>query len=114
MLGQKDVNDLKAQSLKEYLQCYTSSSPPTLKGMFSQDVSAAVEDITCKFFHVYHGYSCSHTGQPKPITNDSNKVLSVSMLYIYSVFVVPCKHGHIVLYNNPTGALLCLASFVGV
>ena len=99
MLGQKDVNDLKAQSLKEHLQCYTSSSPPTLREMFSQDISAAVEDITSKFIHVYHGYSCSRGGQPKPIANNSNKVLSVRMVYNHSVCVVPCKHGHIVLYT---------------
>lgn len=96
MLGQKDVNDLKAQSLKEYLQCYTSSSPSTLREMLSQDVSAAVEDITCKFFDVYHGYSCSRAGQPKPIANDSNKVLSVRIVCV--------------VYHVNTGTLCCMQS----
>lgn len=68
-------HDLKAQSLKAHLNCYTASSGPTLRAILCQDVSAAVEDITCKFIHVYDGYSCHRTGQPHP--NPNGKVLSV-------------------------------------
>lgn len=79
--GQKDVNDLKAQSLRKHLHCYPASSPSTLRALLCQNVSAAVEDITCKFTHVYYGYSCYYRGQPK--SNQNSKVFSVRALLWY-------------------------------
>ena len=75
VLGQRDVNDLKAESLRKYLHCYSASSSPTLRALLCQDVFAAVEDITCKYIHVYTGYSCPPTGQLQ--ANWNSKVLSV-------------------------------------
>ena len=68
-------HDLKAQSLKEHLCCYPAKSPHTLRAILCQDASAVVEDITCKFTHVFDGYSCHRYGQPQ--LNPNSKVLSV-------------------------------------
>lgn len=75
LFGVKDVHDLKAQSLMQYLQCYStaSSQPSDLRALLCRDVSAAVEDITCKFTHVKDGYSYRYHHQ----RNESSKVLSV-------------------------------------
>lgn len=96
LFRQKDVNDLKAQSLMNHLHCYPASSPSTLRALLCQNVSAAVEDIMCKFIHVYDGYSCHYRGQPK--TNQNSKVLSVrACLWYHIIMVSLCCSSQILL-----------------
>ena len=63
--------------------------------MLCQDVSAAVEDITTKFVHVYDGYTCLPNGKPK--LNENAKVLSVRVTCTCFCGTT-CKHGRVVLY----------------
>ena len=80
--GDKDVHDLKAQSVRLYLECYSDAfdNPPILRSLLCQDVSITIEDIRSKFTHVKDGYSSPISySWTKPLDMSSClKVISVS------------------------------------
>ena len=97
--GQKDANELKATSMKQYLQCYSDAfdSPPNLRRMLCQDVSAAIEDISSKFTHLKDGYSCPvHSygySHPEPLNESScSRLKSVRAKLCFVLgFVLHCN-----------------------
>lgn len=76
------VPELKAQSIRLHLQCYTNAfdNPPTFRTLLCQDLSATIEDIRCKYTHLKDGYSSPTTyGVTEPLNESScHKVKSVS------------------------------------
>lgn len=100
--------DLKTISMKQYLQCYTNAfdNPPTLRRMLCQDVSAAIEDICCKYAHLKDGYTCpTHYsyGQAEPLNESS----CFNLKYVRAQFVVVS----ILLYtSSPDHVFVCRSS----
>ena len=98
--GEKD--ELRAMSMKQYLQCYSDActSPPTLRRMLCQNVSAAIEDISCKFSHLMDGYSCPLYGfvfsHPEPL-NESKcyKLKSVRANLCAVLHFVLCSNAYV-------------------
>ena len=80
--------DLRVISMKQHLQCYSDAfgSPPTLRAMLCQDVSAAIEDICCKFIHLKDGYTCpvysSGFSWAEPMKESSSLILVRIIYYV--------------------------------
>lgn len=78
------VAELKGQSIRLYLQCYSDAfdTPLRFTTLLYQDMSAAVEDIRCKFTHLKDSYSRSMSlDVAEPQSEGSwNEVKSVSFI----------------------------------
>ena len=117
--GEKD--ELRAMSMNQYLECYSDActSPPTLRRMLCQNVSAAIEDISSKFSHVKDGYSCPFYGFgfsfPEPL-NESKcyKLKSVSAnLCVVLCFVLCCNARLWSFYRrSKSGFVLSFIAFI--
>ena len=86
------VPEMIGQSIRLYLQCYSDAFDDPLKftNLLCQDISAAIEDIRCKFTHLKDGYS-SHMsyGAAEPQNEGScNKVKSVSFICPLSLSIM--------------------------
>ena len=115
--GEKD--ELRAMSMKQYLQCYSDActSPPTLRRMLCQNVSAAIEDISCKLSHLKDGYSCPMhgSGRPEPV-NESNcyKLNSVRAKLCLVLHLVLCSNAYVYSFcrHSRSGFVLSFIAFI--